>query len=77
MRNLVTEAAAGDRKIPNSEQQLTDVALKLRNQFLDRQIAALTQRVSQPGMSEAETNELLHKREALRGQKRAPLAQLN
>jgi DNA primase len=77
MRNLVTEAAAGDRKIPNSEQQLADVALKLRNQFLDRQIAALTQRVSQPGMSEAETNELLHKREALRGQKRAPLAQLN
>jgi DNA primase len=77
MRNLVTEAAAEDRKIPNSEQQLADVALKLRNQFLDRQIAAFTQKVSQPGMPEAEQNELLHEREALRGQKRAPLSQLN
>ena len=41
MRSLVTEAVAEDRKIPNPEQQLADVALKLRNQFLDRQIAAL------------------------------------
>ena len=77
MRSLVTEAAAEDRKIPNPEQQLADVALKLRNQFLDRQIAALTQKVSQPGFSEAEQNELLQKRETLRGQKRAPLAALN
>ena len=30
-----------DREIPNPEQQLADVALKLRNQFLDRQITAL------------------------------------
>jgi DNA primase len=77
MRNLVTEAAAEDRKIPNPEQQLADVALKLRNQFLDRQIAALTQKVSQPGLPEAEQTELLRERERLRGQKREPLAQLN
>ena len=44
MRNLVTEAVAEERKIPNPEQQLSDVTLKLRNQFLDRQIAALTRR---------------------------------
>ena len=48
MRSLVTEAVAEDRKIPNPETQLADVALKLRNQFLDRQIAALTQKISQP-----------------------------
>ena len=63
MRNLVTEAAAEDRKIPNPEQQLADVALKLRNQFLDRQIAALTQKVNQPGMPEAEQNELLREQQ--------------
>ncbi len=77
MRSLVTEAAAEDRKIPNPDQQLADVALKLRNQFLDRQIAALTQRVSQPGMPEAEQNESLREREKLRGQKREPLSPLN
>jgi DNA primase len=77
MRSLVTEAAAEDRKIPNPEQQLADVALKLRNQFLDRQIAALTQKASQPEMPEAEQTELLRERENLRGQKRAPLSPLN
>jgi len=77
MRNLVTEAAAEDRKIPNPDQQLADVALKLRNQFLDRQIAALTQKASQPGLSEAELNEMLRERETLRGQKREPLPSLN
>ncbi|MGD0253801.1 MAG: DNA primase [Verrucomicrobiota bacterium] len=73
MRSLVTEAAAEDRKIPNPEQQLADVALRLRNQFLDRQIAALTHKISQPEISHMEQNELLHERERLREQKRAPL----
>jgi DNA primase len=76
MRNLVTEAVAEDRKIPNPDQQIADVALKLRNQFLDRQIATLTQKASQPEMPEAEQTELLRERENLRGQKRAPLAPL-
>ena len=76
MRNLVTEAVAEDRKIPNPDQQIADVALKLRNQFLDRQIAALTQKASQPEMPETEQTELLREREKLRGQKRAPLTPL-
>jgi DNA primase len=76
MRNLVTEAVAEDRKIPNPVQQIADVALKLRNLFLDRQIAALTQKASQPGMPEAEQTKLLRERENLRGQKRAPLTAL-
>ena len=76
MRNLITEAVAEDRKIPNPDQQLADVALKLRNQFMDRQIAALTQKVSQPEIPEAEQTELLRERENLRGQKRAPLTPL-
>jgi len=77
MRNLVTEAAAEDRTLPNPDQQLADVAIKLRNQFLDRQIAAMTQKVSQPGLPETEQTELLREREKLRGQKREPLAPLN
>jgi DNA primase len=73
MRSLVTEAVAEDRKIPNPDQQLADVTLKLRNQFLDRQITALTQKASQPETSEAGKIELLREQQELRQQKRAPL----
>jgi DNA primase len=73
MRGLVTEAVAEDRKIPNPDQQLGDVTLKLRNQFLDRQIAASIQRASQPETSEADRMELLRQQQDLRQQKRAPL----
>jgi DNA primase len=76
MRNLVTEAVAEERKIPNPETQLADVTLKLRSQFLDRHITALTQRVSQPEISESDKIELLHEQQKLRDQKRAPLSPL-
>ncbi len=73
MRGLITEAVAEDRKIPSPEQQLADVTVKLRNQFLDRQIAALTQKAGQPGVSDAEKVEFLREQQKLREQKRAPL----
>ena len=74
MRSLITEAVAEERTIPNPEQQLADVILRLRNQFLDRQIATLTQKASQPEVSDAERMELLQEQKKLREQKRAPLA---
>jgi DNA primase len=73
MRGLVTEAVAEDRKIPNPDQQLGDVVLKLRNQYLDRQIAASIQRASQPETSETDRMELLRQQQELRQQKRVPL----
>jgi len=73
MRSLVTEAVAQDRKIPNPDQQLADLTLKLRNQFLDRQIVALTTKVSLPETSESGKIELLREQQKLREQKRAPL----
>ena len=73
MRGLVTEAVAEDRKIPNPDQQLGDVVLRLRNQFLDHQIAASIQRASRPETSEADRMELLRQQQELRQQKRAPL----
>ena len=73
LRSLVTGAVAEDRKIPNPDQQLGDVGLKLRNQFLDRQIAVLMQKVSQPETSDAVKVELLREQQKLREQKRAPL----
>ena len=73
MRALVTEAVAEDRKIPNPDQQLGDVTLKLRNEFLDRRIAACVQRASQPGIPEAEQIKFSREEQELRQQKRAPL----
>jgi DNA primase len=73
MRNLVTEAVAEDRPIPNPEQQLADVALRLRNQFLDRQIMACVQRAGLPETSETDRMELLHRQQDLRRQKHAPI----
>jgi DNA primase len=75
-RDLITETAAEDRKIPNPEQQLVDVTLKLRNQFLDRRIAALSQKTGQPEVADAEKVELLRQQQELRRQKRAPLSPL-
>jgi DNA primase len=73
MRSLVTEAVAEDRKLPNPDRQLADVVTSLRNQFLDRQIAASIQRASQPETSEPDRMELLRQQQELRQQKRAPL----
>jgi K+ transporter len=73
MRSLVTEAVAEDRKLPNPDRQLADVVTSLRNQFLDRQIAASIQRASQPEISETDRMELLRQQQELRHQKRAPL----
>jgi DNA primase len=73
-RSLITEAVAEDRKMPNPETQLADVALKLRNQFLDRQIAALTQKISQPETADDERVALLREQLKLKEQKRSPLA---
>lgn len=77
LRNLVTEVGAEERAIPNPEQQLHDVVKFFRNQFFDRQIAAMLQRMSQSQMSDVERVELLREQQKLREQKRAPLSPLN
>jgi len=74
MRSLITEVVAEERKIPNPETQLADVLLKLRNQFFDRQIALLVQKLGQPQISETEKISLLQEQIKLRGQKRSPLS---
>ncbi len=73
MRSLVTEATAEPRPIPNPSQQLSDVALRLRNQFIDRQLAALMQRANQPECGEAERLDLLRQQQELRHLKRQPI----
>jgi len=74
-RSLITEAVADDRKIPNPETQLADVALKLRNQFFDRQIAALNHKISQPEVNDGDRVALLREQMKLKELKRTPLVQ--
>jgi DNA primase len=73
MQSLVTQATTEPRPIPNPSQQLADVALRLRNQFIDRQLAALMQRANQPEAGEAERLDLLHQQQELRRLKRQPM----
>ena len=73
LRNMITEAAADGRPIPNPSQQLCDLAMRLRNQFLDRQIAALLQRANQPETAEADRLDILRQQQEVRQLKRVIL----
>ncbi len=76
MRSLVTEAVAEDRKIPNPDQQMADLLLRLRNQSLDKQVAALIHRASQPETTDTEKVDLLRQQQEFRLLKRQPLQPL-
>jgi DNA primase len=76
IRNLITEAATEDRKIPNPDKQLADMILKWRNQFLDRQIAGLMQKAAMPEILDDEKNQALQEQKRLRALKAAPLTPL-
>jgi DNA primase len=76
IRGLLTEAVADDRALPNPQTQLADVTLKLRNQYIETQLAALTQKISQPELDDAAKMELLHELQRVKVLKRAPLSPL-
>ncbi len=75
-RELITKAVTADRKFRNPETRLADMMLKLRNQFLDQQIAALTQKIGLPEMGDAQKMDFLHEQQRLKQQKRSPLSPL-
>jgi DNA primase len=73
MQNLVTEATMEARELPNPAQQLADIALRLRNQHIDRQVAALAQQMNQEGVGDGKKLELLHQQQELRARKKDAL----
>ena len=73
MRRLITESVANERPIPNADQQFGDILLRLRNQFIDRQLAALTHRANQPDTPDVEKLDLMRQQQELRLAKRQPL----
>lgn len=74
VKSLISEALAESRPIPNPQQQLQDVILRLRNLSIDAQVAALTQRLADPQIDDAVRAELLVQQNQLRVAKRQPLA---
>jgi DNA primase len=76
LQTLITGAAGLERQMPNPSQQLADLALRLRNQSIDRELAALMQRMNQPETTEAVRLELLLQQQHLRALKRQPLITL-
>ena len=71
---LITEVTATDRPLPNPAQQLADIALRLRNQFLTRRMGELLQGLNQPDLSEEQRLEMLRQHQELRLLKNRPLA---
>jgi DNA primase len=65
-QTLLTEVTAEERPVPNPAQQLRDIALWLRNQFISRQMSALLQQMNQPEVTEERRLDLLRQQQQLR-----------
>jgi DNA primase len=74
MQNLITQSVTENRPVPNPAQQLKDLAERLRNQFLEREMALLGQRLNQPELGEVDRVDLLRRQQELRVLKHTPLA---
>lgn len=75
-RSLVSQILAEGRPVPNPPQQLADLVLRLRNQALERKIAALLQRTALPQLPQSEHEELLRQLQELRATRAQPLRPL-
>ncbi len=76
LASLITQWIADERELPNPDQQLADVVLRIRNQFADQQIATLLQQLSQPGITDAQNLQLLGNLQQWRQYKQQPLGPL-
>jgi DNA primase len=77
LQTLVTQVIAEDRPVPKPEVQLQEITTWLRNQFIDRQMNAVTHQASQSETPEPLRLELHLEKQALRRSKAMPLAPLN
>jgi DNA primase len=82
-RNLITELLVDNRPLPNPEAWLKGSATRggvvknLRDNYIDRQLAALNQRVASAALDEAATLDLLQKKARLNQLKQQPLTPLH
>jgi len=78
-RVLITQTVSDQRGIPDPEKTLKGdhskkgVLQALRDDFIDRQLAALTRRLIQPGITDSEMIEVEREKAKLRQQKGQPV----
>ena len=75
-RSLITEAIAEDHPKETLQKNIVGAVLKLRNDFLDRQLAALTQRLAELALSQPDLVSIVQQQQALREARRRPLEPL-
>ncbi len=75
-RMLATEAASGQRAIPDLEANLREATRRLRDAWIDRQMAFLGTRLVEPGLSEDDRFDAMRRQHELRLWKRRPLEPL-
>lgn len=73
LRSLASAAMSDTRPIPNPEQQIADVVQRLRNTWIDQQIAQTTMRADRPELSDADRLALMRHAMDLRAKRREPL----
>ena len=73
LENLVTEAVSEKKPLRNTAQQLADIALRLRNDMIDRQVKALMQRAGQAQPGEPGQAELGSEFQRLKELKKQPI----
>ena len=73
LRGLASESMSDARKIPNPDVQLADVTMRIRNAWMDREIARLSLQAAIPELGEDERTGMLRALQDLRLRKRAPL----
>ena len=75
-RMLATEAASGQRVIPDLEANLREATRRLRDAWIDRQMAFLGTRLVEPGLSEDDRFDAMRRQHELRLWKRRQLEPL-
>jgi DNA primase len=71
--NLITQSAASSPHKGDLSRNITETVRLLRNDFLDRQLAALKVRLAQPDLEEPAALEILKQQSELRNLKQQPL----
>jgi DNA primase len=72
----VTEAASESREVPDLPRQLQEATVRLRDLWIDRQIALLTGQLTEPGISVEQLSAVERQKQELRAWKKLPLTEL-
>jgi DNA primase len=74
IRSLITQAVSANLSNENLSHKIADTARLLRNDFIDRQLVALTRRLAEPTLTQADLIEIEKEKARLRQEKKQPLS---